>query len=423
MTTELSQVKMSLECAVADSRSIIVASLAARFRDIQLVEEAFSNATFKAMESWPRDGIPKNTEGWLYRVAQNDILNTLKHSKVANRGEDHLQLLHDESFDSGAHLDHGLLDERLKLLFVCAHPAIDERSRTPLMLQIVLGLRTEAIASAFLASPAAMAKQLVRAKQKIRSAGIPFLVPSEEQLQSRLQDVLEAIYGAYNHAWDSIFSEQDLSIDLQKESLFLASLVTKLLPEEPEPKGLLALILFCESRSKARRSDAGDFLPLNEQDTQLWDRDLINRGEAELKAAFKIKRIGRFQLEAAIQSAHCARRLSKLENWQEIITLYRGLNELSQTVGSSLGLCAALLDAGDTEGSQKVIDEIAHLNLEECQPYWAVLGEVMLKRGHQQEAVQAFSRALGLTKDGAIRNYFLKKIDSLSAELSRISEY
>src|SRR5262249_44092646 len=198
-------------------------------------------------------------------------------------------------------------DERLKLLFVCAHPAINVASRTPLMLQVVLGLDAGKIASAFLMQPAAMGQRLSRAKAKIRDAGIAFELPGATDLQSRLDTVLEAIYAAYGSGWENIAGADERRRDLAAESIDLGRLLLQLMPNEPEVRGLLALMLHCEARRDARRSKAGDYIPLSEQDVTLWSEPMIKEAEQHLKTAARDSRIGRFQLEAAIQSAHAQR--------------------------------------------------------------------------------------------------------------------
>jgi predicted RNA polymerase sigma factor len=228
-------------------------------------------------------------------------------------------------------------DERLKLLFVCAHPAIDEAARTPLMLQAVLGLDAARIASAFLVAPAAMSQRLVRVKAKIRDAAIEFRVPEARELPSRLDAVLEAIYAAYGSGWDDVAGADARRQGLAEEAIWLGRLVVRLLPEAPEGRGLLALMLYCEARRPARRDAGGGYVPLSQQDVARWSGPMIDEAEAMLAGAAQAGTPGRFQLEAAIQSAHAQRARTGRTDWEAIALLYEGLLRYAPSIGARVG--------------------------------------------------------------------------------------
>src|SRR5438132_9829839 len=249
-------------------------------------------------------------------------------------------------------------DERLKLLFVCAHPAIDASVHTPLMLQVVLGLDAAAIARAFLTSPATLGQRLVRAKAKIRDAGSAFEVPGGSELPQRLGAVLEAIYAVYGSGWDDVAGADPRRRGLTDEAMWLARVLLALLPAEPEARGLLALMLYCEARRQARRAGDGGYVPLSEQDTRLWSMPLIEEAERLLTMAARQQHAGRFQLEAAIQSAHVERARCGRVDWHAITLLYEGLVRVAPTLGARVGRAAALAEASGPEAGFALLDDI-----------------------------------------------------------------
>ena len=246
----------------------LIALLAMRTRDVAAAEDALADAFAAALSDWPQRGCPANPEAWLMTVARRRAIDGARHHRVGEEVAHQLAILADEidERESGV-----LPDRRLALLFACAHPALDAAIRTPLMLQVVLGLETKKIASAFLMTPAAMSKRLVRAKTKIREAGIPFSVPEREELPGRLAAVLEAVYAAYAQGWSDAVGGETGRRDLAGEALFLAQLLVELLPDEPEALGLLALMLYAHARRDARRDAAGDYVPLSAQDPATWN--------------------------------------------------------------------------------------------------------------------------------------------------------
>ncbi len=377
----------------------LLALVAARTRDIAAAEDALAEAFGKALEIWPRQGVPRNPEAWLLTVARRSFGHVARHGAVRESAASSLALLYEEAAIRRAP---ALPDERLKLLFVCAHPAIDEAVRTPLMLQTVLGLDAVRIAGAFVTSPAAMAQRLVRAKTKIRDAGIPFEPPEREDLPERLSAVLSAIYAAYGAGWDEAPGS-----GLTEEAIFLGRLLVQLLPDAPEARGLLALMLYCEARVAARRGADGAFVPLARQDVALWSRDMIVEAEQQLSLAAKAGVFGRFQTEAAIQSVHAQRAVTGVTNTAALVTLYDLLAQRAPSIGVLVSRAAVHGEAFGAASGLGRLDELDRGMVAAYQPYWAVRAHLLRLAGRPEEAVDALALAIGMADDPAVRAYLM----------------
>ena len=301
-------------------------------------------------------------------------------------------------------------DRRLALLFACAHPAIDAAIRAPLMLQVVLGLEAAQIASAFLMSPAAMAQRLVRAKAKIRHAGIPFRIPERAELAERLEGVLDAVYAGFTEGWVDAAGTDEARRELAGEAIFLGRLLTELLPSEPEAWGLLALMLYAEARRPARRNSAGEFVPLAEQQTNLWNAPMIDEAEAALKRACSFGQIGRFQLEAAIQSAHVERRRTGAVAWSAILDLYAALGKLTASPVAEINRAVAL---AEVQGPAAALEALACVaaddRIRSYQPYWAARAELTARTGDRDQANHAYQIAIGMEPDPAVRRFLERR--------------
>ena len=306
----------------------LVAFLAARTRDVAGAEDALSEAFAAALDDWPASGVPQSPEGWLLTVARRKQVDALRSRKTRSDASDHLHLMAEE-MEAAVASRGEIPDDRLRLMFACAHPAIEPGIRAPLILQTILGFDAATIASAFLVSPATMGQRLVRAKTKIRLAGIPFRVPERAELGERLEAVLSAIYAAFSEGWSDPSGLEARTRNLAEEGIWLGRLVVSLMPEEPEALGLLALMLHAEARRAARRSAEGDYVPLAEQDFAAWDKKMIDDAEALLFRASAMSTVGRFQLEAAVQSAHVVRRVTGKTDWEAIEKLYDALVALT----------------------------------------------------------------------------------------------
>ncbi|HEY5852866.1 MAG TPA: DUF6596 domain-containing protein [Aldersonia sp.] len=377
----------------------LLALLSAPTRDIAAAEDALSDAVESALRSWPESGVPTNPEGWLFTVARNKLRDRYRSAAYRTSVE-----LDDTTTAIPAPdaIPEPIEDKRLALLFVCAHPAINQNAHTPLMLQTVLGVDAAKIAQAYAIPASTMAQRLVRAKRRIRDAGIAFVVPEREALPGRLETVLEAVYGAFAVDWQGIAGMRERD-SLAGEALHLARTLAELLPDEPEVLGLNALIALSESRSKTRIDDDGVLVPIDEQDPAHWDATLIDEGESLLARAHDLGRVGRFQLEAAVQSVHCDRRRTGRTDWAALATLYHALLDRAPTLGAAVSLAIVVGEInGPAEGLAR-LGGIDDTRLARFQPAWAARAHLLAELGETAAAETAYGRAIALTTDPAMR--------------------
>lgn len=397
---------MTADARMADvmraSYGRLLAILCGRTRDILRAEDALSDAFAKAVIHWPNE-MPNNPEAWLLTVARNRLTDMARRDSRLEFHEDV------PGTDALVGPEGDFPDERLKLMFVCAHPAIDARIHTPLMLQSVLGLEAEVIAQAFLLPHSTMAKRLVRAKRKIRDAGVAFQIPEPEELAPRVSAVLEAIYGAVSRDWLGAGA-------LAEEGLYLATLMTDLMPGNPEVLGLAALISYTLSREEARIQE-GRFVPLEEQDPSLWDRDLLRFARGYLERAQARGGFGRFQLEAAIQAVHADRLDTGVTNWDALVQLHLGLSRVAPTIGASVGYAAAV---GKAVGPIEGLDALYAIDAQTragFAPAEVTRAYLLSELGKFQEAALAYDKAISLTAEPPLRQYLQRKRAALGNKL------
>jgi RNA polymerase sigma-70 factor (ECF subfamily) len=401
------EARQAAERVARDSYGRLVAFLAARTRDVAGAEDALAEAFASALKSWPDDGVPDNPDAWLLTVARRRQTDAQRRRQTRTAGEVHIKLMTEEIEEASANPD-VIPDRRLALMFTCAHPDIEAGMRAPLILQTILGLTAIDIAAAFLIPPATMGQRLVRAKARIRDAGLPFAIPEREELASRLDAVLEAIYAAYAKGWTEI--GDTASQRLADEAIWLGRLVVSLLPGEPEAKGMLALMLYAEARRQARRDAGGAYVPLEAQDIALWDEDQILAAEALLHEANRAGPTGRYQIEAAIQSAHVSRRVTGRPNWDAVVALYDVLLGLTHSPVALLNRAAALAETRGPDAALESLEVIADdRRMANYQPYWAARGHLAARAGHKAEAHEALTLAIGLSTDDAVRHYLIEQ--------------
>ena len=389
--------------AARNSYGRLVSLLASRGAGLAEAEDTLSDAFVAAMTQWPRDGVPNSPDAWLYAVARRRMIDaSRKTQRLIDRVPEMVILMEELATPESVET---LPDRRLTLLLACADPVVAEANRTALMLNVVLGLTAEEIAPLYLVSAKTMGQRLVRAKAHLRDAGVGFQEPERELLPQRLDPVLDAIYGAYTKSYSVSGYENSLT----PEAIFLARIVANL-AQASEAFGLLSLVLHSEARAPARRSPEGAYIPFEEQSTTLWDKALLMEAEAALKSANTLPRTGRFQLEAAIQSARAAERITGNDTREAVVQLYDHLHRLHPSTVVSLN---RLVARARLSGSTAVIDEVRRI--EECdgmadyQPYWAARGALEAETGSEPEARRAYSIALGLTRDPAIRAWLIRQ--------------
>jgi RNA polymerase sigma-70 factor, ECF subfamily len=403
----------ALTTVTRDSYGRVLALLAAPGRDIAAAEDALADALERAVTRWEADGIPANPAGWILTVARNRLRDLWKSSAYGmSTPLDETDWVAVESSDNqvdGVDVPE-IPDRRLELLLVCAHPAIAASVRTPLMLQTVLGVDAATIAAAFAVEPAAMAQRLVRAKKRIRNAGIPFVLPQRAELSARLPAVLEAVYGAYAVDWQLEPAGSPIQ-SLSAEALHLALTLVDLLPGEPEVLGLAALVCLAESRRSARRDAEGCFVPLDEQDPSRWDRSLLNCGEELLGRAHGYGRPDRFQYEAAIQSAHCSRAFGSPADPVVVRRLYRALLLVAPSLGAHVAVAA--LD-GEIDGPLAGLRVLDELKAVDFQPAVVTRAHLLAAAGRCDAAAAAYRAAIELTADPAVVRYLGKRLRAIS---------
>jgi RNA polymerase sigma-70 factor, ECF subfamily len=397
------------EAVARRSYGKLVAFLAARTRDVAGAEDALADAFAAALVEWPRGGVPDNPEAWLMTVARRKQIDAARRRRSRTDAADHLQLMAEE-IEAAAASATNIPDERLALMFACAHPAIDPGIRAPLILQTILGFDAATIGSAFLVSPTTMAQRLVRAKNKIRHAGIPFHVPERAELGVRLDAVLEAIYAAFSEGWTDPAGTEIRRRNLAEEGIWLGRLVVSLLPEEPEALGLLALMLYAQARRDARRDAQGDYVPLADQDAGMWDAELIEEAEGLLSRASAMPGTGRYQLEAAVQSAHVVRRRTGRADWAAIEGIYDALLAMTGSPVVAINRAIAVAETRGAAAGLEALDTLAaDARLATYQPYWAARAGLLAQTGAVDAADAAYERAIGLEADAAVRRFLARR--------------
>jgi RNA polymerase sigma-70 factor (ECF subfamily) len=419
MPPEIDQsARQAAEAVARHSYGKLVAFLAARTRDVAGAEDALSEAFAAALVDWPASGIPASPEAWLMAVARRRMIDMARRRRSQADAAGHLQMMHEE-LEAVAASEKPVPDDRLLLMFACAHPAIDPAIRAPMILQTVLGFDAATIASAFLVSPSTMGQRLVRAKSKIRQAGIPFRLPERADLRERLAAVLGAIYAAFAEGWSDPDGTEIRRRNLAEEGIWLGRLVASLLPEEPEALGLLALMLHAEARRGARRNARGEYVPLAEQDPQLWNTALIEEAEALLFRASRMDAIGRYQLEAAVQSAHVVRRLTGQSDWDAIERLYDALAAIIDSPVVAINRAIAIAQTRGPAAGLATLDALKDdARLADYQPYWAARAGLLARSGDHAAAKEAYDRAIGLEADPAVRNFLQQRRAELGGTVS-----
>lgn len=408
MASDPYEAARAAEAAARRSYGKLIAYLAARTRDVAGAEDALSEAFAAALAEWPVRGVPRNPDAWLFTVARRRLIDAARRRRLDQAAAEQLGFLAELAADETE--GPVVPDRRLGLLFACAHPGIDRSLRAPLMLQVVLGFDAATIASAFLVAPATMGQRLTRAKAKIRQAGISLEVPQPAALRERLDAVLDAIYAAYTEGWSDPQGADARRRNSAEEAIWLGRLLASLLPDEGEALGLLSLMLHAHARREARRSASGEYVPLGDQDPARWDAAMIDEAEALLSRANRCASGGRYQLEAAVQSAHAVRRRSGKADWAAIEQLYDALCALTGSPVAALNRAVALAETRDPAAGLAALDALAgDTRLADYQPYWAARADLLARNGALDAALQAYRQAIGLERDPAVRRFLQQR--------------
>jgi len=414
------EARRAAERSARQSYGKLLAYLASRSRDVPAAEDALSEALATALRIWPERGIPDNPDAWLLVAARRNLYRETRHRNVGLASQSMILIAMEEVQQqmNDTSSDEGFPDERLKLLFACTHPAIDPGMHAPLMLQVVLGVDARNIAASFLVSPETMGQRLVRAKGKIRDAGIPFAVPEWFKLSERLSGVLSAIYAAYGLGWDSLDDDGGNRSALTEEAIWLGRALLSIMPDEPEVVGLLALMLYCEARRDARRAADGAFVPLEEQDVSCWNEAMNEEADRLLKHAGTFGRFGAFQCQAAIQSVHAARRMTDVTDWDALATLYAALIIMRPTAGGLVSQAAIIGKTRGPEAGLACLDLMDPAQVSAYQPYWAVRAHLLSQSAALENAISAYDVAIGLSTSPALRRFLMLRQSEASSSAS-----
>lgn len=412
MISPASDLSKRIEQLMREDRGRLLAALIRTLGDFDLAEDALSDATERALVHWARSGLPNRPDAWLLQVARRAAIDRIrKGQRLAARVPDITRLMEEDAENRAAESDE-IHDERLRLIFTCCHPALEEKTRVALTLRTVGGLTTREIARAFLDSEPAMGQRLSRAKAKIAAAGIPYAVPERSDWDVRLGSVLTVIYLIFNEGWTAGPGDEPIRKNMCDEAIWLARLMMHLAPEEPEIEGLLAMMLLANARVSARMDDHGALIPLDQQDRSVWDSALIDEGLALLQTAMARHLPGPFQIQAAISALHVQADRPEATDWDQILLLYKRLEALSPSPVVSLNRIVALAETGKLDQARRELEALGP-TLARYQPYHAARADLARRSEDIATAQEAYRQAITLSKSESERAWLKEQIKSL----------
>jgi RNA polymerase sigma-70 factor (ECF subfamily) len=405
----MTEVTTAVERAFRDSYALVVASLSRQLRDIDLAEEAIQDAFAEAMRSWPESGIPVNPGGWISAVSRRRAIDRIRREKTYVKKKDLLASLERVDSQRPPMFGPAIADDRLEMIFACCHPALDTDKQVALTLRTLGGLTTREIADAFLVSEATMAQRLVRAKAKIRDAGIPFAVPSNDDIAERLDAVLSVIYLTFNEGYFASSGNSVVRDELASSAIELGRMLTRLLPSSTECQGLLALMLLQHSRRATRADPGGNLILLEDQDRAQWDLAEIDEG---LALVVRLEGCpGQYAIQAAIAACHSSARSWEETDWSRMVGLYDRLWPLTRSPVVALNRAVAV---GQAKGARAGLDAMSGIDLDGYHVFHTVRGELLRRSGDEDAARRDFQRALELISNVAERRLVQSRLESLS---------
>ncbi|MFP6736345.1 MAG: RNA polymerase sigma factor [Rhodospirillales bacterium] len=407
--------RTAVERIVKEEWGRVLATLTGIVRDLEVAEDALQVALMIALQRWPKNGVPDNPRAWLLRTARNKVADRFRRDANFKIKQKQMEVLAElERTAMPEEIDRSIDDERLRLIFTCCHPALAEQARVALTLRTVAGLTTTEIARAFLVPETTMAQRIVRAKRKIKAAGIPYRVPPPHLWPERLDSVFSVIYLVFNEGYAATSGNEPTRAVLCEEAIRLGHILVRLVPDESEAVGLLALMLLHDSRRRARSDNSGDLITLEQQDRKLWNRNQINAGEIHLRHAITLKSAGPYQIQAAISAEHARAESYQSTDWQAVKALYGQLYQLHPTPVVALNRAVALSFADGVEAGLAALSDIKdHNELERYQPYHAARADLLRRAGRIQDAADAYRQALKYTNNSAERRFLEGRLQTM----------